>query len=226
MSQTTITAAVAQLHDQIADQPPNETMGAFLREQQTLATVTPTGVIQVGQRLSDAPLLDAHGADTTLSAALGGTQAVLVFYRGAWCPYCNIALRAYEAGLVDELNARGVALIAISPQRPDDSLTMREKNGLRFAVLSDPGDTLAREAGILTAPSPEARAAQLKLGLDLEVVNASGTTTLPMPTTLILDSDLTVRWVDVHPNYTTRTEPGEILAALDAITSSSTRPTV
>ena len=219
MSQTTITAAVARLHDQMAQQPPNETMSAFSREQQTLATVTPTGVIQVEQRLSDAPLLDVDGADTTLSAALGGTPAVLVLYRGAWCPYCNIALRTYQAELVDELNARGVALIAISPQKPDGSLTMQEKNGLRFAVLSDPHDTLARDAGILTAPTPEARAAQLKLGLDLKLVNASETTTLPMPTTLILDPDLTVRWIDVHPDYTTRTEPAEILAALDAITS-------
>jgi peroxiredoxin len=102
---------------------------------------------------------------------------------------------------------------------------MQEKNGLRFAVLSDPHDTLARDAGVLTAPTPEARAAQLELGLDLEVVNASETTTLPMPTTLILDPDLTVRWVDMHPDYTTRTERTEILAALDAITSSPTRPT-
>ena len=219
MSQTTIAAAVAQLHDQTAEQPPNETMSAFSCEQQTLATVTPTGVIQVEQRLSDAPLLDVDGADTTLSAALGGTPAVLVLYRGAWCPYCNIALRTYQAELVDELNARGVALIAISPQKPDGSLTMQEKNGLRFAVLSDPHDTLARDAGILTAPTPEVRAAQLELGLDLEAVNASETTTLPMPTTLILDPDLTVRWIDVHPDYTTRTEPAEILAALDAITS-------
>jgi len=94
---------------------------------------------------------------------------------------------------------------------------MQEKHGLRFAVLSDPDNTLLRDAGILTAPSPDARAAQLELGLDLEAVNADGTTTLPMPTTLIVAPDLTVRWVDVHPDYSTRTEPADILAALDEI---------
>jgi peroxiredoxin len=95
---------------------------------------------------------------------------------------------------------------------------MQEKNELRFAVLSDPGNKLAGSVGILTAPSPEARAAQLQLGLDLEAVNADGTTSLPMPTTLILDPDLTVRWIDVHPDYTTRSEPAAILEALDALT--------
>ena len=217
MSQPTIAAEVTALQERMSRQPPSEGTSAFAREQQALEGLTPTGVITVGERLTDARLLDVHGADTTLLAAIGEKPAVLVFYRGAWCPYCNIALRTYQAELVDELDARGVRLIAVSPQKPDGSLTMQEKHGLRFAVLSDPDNTLLRDAGILTAPSPDARAAQLELGLDLEAVNADGTTALPMPTTLIIDPDLTVRWVDVHPDYSTRTEPAEILAALDEI---------
>jgi peroxiredoxin len=142
---------------------------------------------------------------------------VLVFYRGAWCPYCNLALRTYQAALVDELEARGVQLVAVSPQRPDGSLTMQEKHGLRYPVLSDPGSTLGRAAAIMTQPGAEALAAQLKLGLDLEAVNADRTPTIPMPTTLILDRDRIVQWVDVHPDYSTRSEPEQILAALDAL---------
>lgn len=217
MSQATIAGGVAELHERMGQQPLTDTTRAFAREQQRLAGSTPTGVIAAGHRLTDARLLDVHGAETTLSAAIGEKPAVLVFYRGAWCPYCNIALRTYQAELIDELDARGVGLIAVSPQKPDGSLTMQEKHGLRFAVLSDPDNTLLRDARILTAPSPEARAAQLELGLDLEAVNASGTTTLPMPTTLLIDPDLIVRWVDVHPDYSTRTEPTEILAAVDEI---------
>jgi len=212
MSQATIAAGVAELHQQ-----PSRDTSAFAREQHALAELKPTGVIEVGKRLTDASLLDVHGADTSLSAAIAGKPAVLVFYRGAWCPYCNIALRTYQTELVDELATRGVGLIAVSPQKPDGSLTMQEKNGLRFTVLSDPDNTLLRDAGIVTAPSPDSRAAQLELGLDLEAVNASGTTTLPMPTTLIVDPDLTVRWVDVHPDYSTRTEPTEIVVAVDEI---------
>jgi hypothetical protein len=78
---------------------------------------------------------------------------------------------------------------------------------------------VANAVGILTAPSDEARAAQLELGLDLTVVNADGTTGLPMPTTIILDADHVVRWRDVHPDYTTRSELVQILAALDAVAS-------
>jgi peroxiredoxin len=213
----TIAEQTRELADSQAAAPASEVMSAFGREQAALATFEPVGVIAPGETLPRAELLDPHGLPTTLPAVLDGRQAVLVFYRGAWCPYCNIALNAYQAELLPELEQRGIALVAVSPQKPDGSLSMQEKNNLRFTVLSDPGNQLATSAGILTAPSEEARAAQLQLGLDLEAINADGTTSLPMPTTLILDPDLTVRWVDVHPDYTTRSEPATILEALDAL---------
>jgi peroxiredoxin len=174
-------------------------------------------VIAVGATLLDAELTDPHGATTTLYQSLGDQAAVLVFYRGGWCPYCNIALNTYQAELVPELARRAVSLVAVSPQAPDGSLSAQEKNELTFTVLSDPGNQVAKAVGILTAPSTEARAAQLQLGLDLTMVNADGTTGLPMPTTVILDTEHMVRWVDVHPNYSTRSEPAQVLAVVDAI---------
>jgi peroxiredoxin len=212
-----IAEQVRQLADAVASQPPNEVMGAFAKEQADLAaTGTPAGVIETGATLPDADLLDPHGNPTSLYQALGGQITVVVFYRGTWCPYCNIALKTYQT-MVSELARRNVGLAAISPQTPDGSLTMAEKNELTFTVLSDPGNRLARAAGILTAPSDEARAAQLQLGLDLTTVNADGTVTLPMPTTIIVDTDHVVRWIDVHPDYTTRSEPNQILDALDTL---------
>jgi peroxiredoxin len=213
----TIAEQVQGLTEAQATALPADVMSAFTREQAALSDLDPEGVIPTGTTLPDVELLDPHGEPTTLTGTLAGRPAVLVFYRGAWCPYCNITLNAYQAELLSELDRRGVALVAVSPQTPDGSLSMQEKNDLGFAVLSDPGNRLARSVGILTAPSEEVRAAQLELGLDLEAVNADGTTGLPMPTVLILDSDLTVRWVDVHPNYTTRSESAAILAALDVI---------
>ena len=141
------------------------------------------------------------GTPTTLYAAAGGGTSVLVFYRGAWCPYCNIALSAYQAQLLPQLTERGIPLVAVSPQKPDGSLSMQQKNDLDFAVVSDPGNAIAGCLGILTGPSEEARAAQLQLGLDLAGVNADGTVTLPMPATVILDASHAVRWIDVHPDY-------------------------
>jgi peroxiredoxin len=214
----TIAEQVRKLTETMAAQPANDVMGAFARERADLAgSDTPEGVIGVGATLLDAELLDPHGASTTLYKALGGHASVLVFYRGAWCPYCNIALNTYQAELVPELARRGVGLVAVSPQAPDGSLSVQEKNDLTFTVLSDPGNQLTKAAGILTAPSTQVRAAQLQLGLDLTEVNADGTIEIPMPTTIIVDADHVVRWVDVHPDYSTRSEPDQILAVLDAV---------
>jgi peroxiredoxin len=206
------------MHESLATQPPNEAMGAFARERTGLAGVAaPSTAFAPGCTLPDADLLDVHGAETTLYTALGHQKAVLVFYRGGWCPYCNIALNAYEAELVPELARRGVALVAVSPQTPDASLSLQEKNELSFTVLSDPGNRLAAVVGIVTAPSDEVRTAQLALGLDLTEVNADGTIALPMPATIVVDANRLVRWIDIHPDYSTRSETSEILAAVDSV---------
>ena len=89
---------------------------------------------------------------------------MIVFYRGVWCPYCNLALSHYQEHLWPALDDRGVGFLAISPQLPDGSLTMQDKHALGFTVLSDPGNTLAAHLRVPTTPTVEARAAQLKLG--------------------------------------------------------------
>jgi len=214
-SPATITERVTDMRAATAAEPPSEVADVFAREQAELSALVPSGVAPVGTGLPDAELLDVNGAATTLSAVAGGGTSVLVFYRGAWCPYCNIALSVYQAHLLPLLAERGIPLIAISPQKPDGSLTMQQKHDLAFTVASDPGNVLGGHLGILTGPSPEARATQLRLGLDLASINADGTTTLPMPATVILDASRTVRWIDVHPDYSTRTEPRQVIEALD-----------
>ena len=112
------------------------------------------------------------------------------------------------------LAERGISVIAISPQTPDGSLSTKEAKELTFTVLSDPGNQIARQLGILTGPSEGGRQAQLQLGLDLTEVNADRTTGLPMPTVIIADAAGVIRWIDVHLDYTTRTEPGQVLQAV------------
>jgi peroxiredoxin len=94
---------------------------------------------------------------------------------------------------------------------------MQQKHSLAFTAVSDPGNVIAGRLGILTQPSDEARAAQVQLGLDLASVNADGTVTLPMPAVVIFDAGRTVRWIDVHPDYSTRTEPRQVIGALDRL---------
>lgn len=217
MAGMTIAAEVDEMRRN-APADPDPRMAAFAREQEALAHVqAPSGSAGVGAVLPDADLLDVDGSSLSLGDAVGEGLAVLILYRGAWCPYCNIALRTYQSELLPSLNERGVELIAVSPQKPDGSLTMKEKHDLEYAVLSDPGLVLGRAMGVLTGPSEEARAAQLDLGLDLTEVNADGTVALPMPTVAIVDGGLAIHWIDTHPDYSTRTEPAEILAALDTL---------
>jgi peroxiredoxin len=214
---TPIAEQVAVLEAGMATQAPAEVLGAFAAEQQQLDQAgVPAGVTTPGTPVPDAELLDVHGQPATLSAARDGKPAVIVFYRGAWCPYCNLTLRTYQEQLAGPLADRGAKLIAVSPQKPDGSLTMQETNELTFTVVSDPGNQIAAKLGILTAPTDDAQHAQAAMGLDLTAVNADGSPTVPMPTTVIVDADGIIRWIDVHPNYTTRSEPAEILAAYDA----------
>jgi peroxiredoxin len=218
MTPTTIGAQVEEFRREASGQA-DPRMEVFAREQAELSRqLIPADVVKVGDALPDVDLLRADGRSISLSEALGDSFTVLVFYRGAWCPYCNIALRTYHDELLPGLRGRGAELIALSPQKPDGSLTMKEKHDLEFEVLSDPGLVLARAAGILTEPTEPARAVQLELGLDLTEINADGTVVLPMPTVAIVDPASTVRWIDVRPDYTARSEPEDILAALDALT--------
>jgi len=214
----TIADRVAQLRQGMAGQLPAHVADAFGAEQADLqASGVPAGVAAPGATMPDARLLEVHGEPTTLAGAIGGRSAVVVLYRGAWCPYCNLTLRAYEEDLVPQLAQRGIALVAISPQKPDGSLSMREKNGLTFTVLSDPGNQIAAGLGVLTAPTDDARAAQRVLGLELSEANADGTHGIPMPTVAIVDGTGIIRWIDVHPDYTTRTEVAGILDAVSTL---------
>ena len=217
---STIADQVAELQKASASRLPARIQATFAAELDRLeAGGLPAGILPAGSAMPDGNLLDTEGKPTTLATELGGKPGVVVFYRGAWCPYCNVALRSYQAQLVPALAELGVALIAISPQKPDASLSTKQSKELTYTVVSDPGNQIAGQLGILTAPSADAADAQAGLGLDITEVNADGTRTLPMPTVVIVDAASVIRWIDVHPNYSTRTEPAEILAVLREVTS-------
>ncbi len=218
----TLAEQIAALETGMAAQVPVELLRPFAAEQAALdAAGLPAGLPAAGTPMPDGKLLDVHGLPTTLEQARAGRAAVVVLYRGAWCPYCNLTLRAYEHQLVPPLTAQGVPLIAISPQTPDGSLTMQQTNDLTFTVLSDPGNQIAGRLGVLTAAGDEARASQAALGIDVAAANADGTGTVPMPTVAVVDPAGVIRWIDVRPNYGTRTEPAEILRAVSALTDGS-----
>jgi peroxiredoxin len=219
---TTIHDQAQQLKAAAAERLPSDVVKAFDRSiVRLVAEGVPSDVVKVGDTLADFTLDDATGQKVALDSLVATGPAVIVFYRGGWCPYCNLALRTYQRELLPALGEFGACLVAISPQAPDQSLSTVEKAELEFTVISDPGNRVARSIGIVFQQADEVLAAQRAIGLDLAEANAEGSTELPRPTVLIVDTDRTVRFVDVQPDYTARTEVADILAGLRALTGAA-----
>lgn len=220
MTDTTIQAQIDEFDRGFAEQIGPDLSAVFAAEQRSLRDEgVPAGAVSPGDRLPGATLLDPDGAEVDLAAVLGAGPAVVVLYRGAWCPYCNLTLRQYQAELLPALRERGAALVAVSPQTPEGSAQAVAGAGLDFPTLSDPSNAFVRALGLVTEPSAEARAAHAQLGFDVADSNADGTGDIPFPTVIVVDADRTVSFADVHVDYTTRTEVADIVAAVDALTN-------
>ncbi|WP_227999744.1 peroxiredoxin-like family protein [Mycolicibacterium sp. P1-5] len=211
----TIAAQIARLQHGMAGHLPAEAVEAFTADQKRMVDdgVAADAALP-GTALPDPEVLDKQGNPTRISTLRASRPAVVVFYRGAWCPYCNLTLKAYQDTLVPALAERGVPLIAVSPQKPDGSLSTAEANALTFDVVSDPGNQIASALGIVITPSEASRTVTERLGIDLREANADGGYELPMPTVVVVDGQGVITWRDIHPDYTTRTEVTEILAAV------------
>ena len=211
----TIQEQSEQVQAAAAERLPAEVVATFTHDRKAmLERGMPTHAVAPGDLLQDFTLPNATGTDVSLSQLVADGPAVLVFYRGGWCPYCNLALHQYQSELVPQLARFGARLAAISPQTPDESLSTAEKHSLQFPVLSDAGARVARRLGVTFEPAEDVLEAQRALGLDIREGNADGATELPMPTVLVVDRDRVVRLADVHPDYTNRTEVETIVSAL------------
>ncbi|MFJ7150321.1 peroxiredoxin-like family protein [Streptomyces sp. NPDC100445] len=172
--------------------------------------------LTVGDRAPRFQLPSATGRTTALADLLADGPVVLTFYRGAWCPYCNLALRALQRHHT-EITARDARLVAVSPQIPDESLTLAEKHDLAFDVLSDIGSDTAKQYGLAFDLPENLAAVYDRLGFDLQRVNDGHPRTLPLPATYVIDNAGTIRWAFVDADYTRRAEPADIIAALDPL---------
>lgn len=172
--------------------------------------------LTVGDRAPRFTLPTTTGRSLALDDLLAEGPVVLTFYRGAWCPYCNIALRALQQHH-DAITALGARLVAVSPQIPDESLTLTEKHSLAFDVLSDLGSDTAKQYGLAFDLPEDLAAVYDKLGFDLQRVNGGHPRTLPLPATYVIDRDATIRWAFVNTDYTRRAEPADIITALDTL---------
>lgn len=176
-----------------------------------------TAAPEVGHLAPDFALPNALGVIVRLSELLKRSAVVIVFYRGGWCPYCNLQLRAYQR-VLPELRALGGELVAISPQLPDGSLSTTEKNALTFHVLSDVANAVARTYSLVFTVPPEVVAFYLRdKGVDLTQINGDESWELPIPATFVIGRDGAVAMADVDPDYTRRLEPATVLDTLRCI---------
>jgi peroxiredoxin len=168
--------------------------------------------LKVGDRAPDFELLNAAGKKVKLSELTERGPVVLTWYRGGWCPYCNIALRGFHKSL-PEIRAVGASLVALSPETPDNTLSTKEKNQLEFEVLSDRGNKVAHAFGV-AYKVPKVVVEQSKGRLDLAMHNGDASGELPLGATYVVDRKRIIRYAFVDADYRKRAEPSTVLAVL------------
>ncbi|TBL74592.1 peroxiredoxin-like family protein [Paenibacillus thalictri] len=167
-----------------------------------------------GDKAPDFTLPNPLGEQVTLYDELAKGPVVFIFYRGGWCPFCNVQLRAYQQCL-PEIRKQGAQLLAVSPQSPDNSLSQKEKEKLIFQVLSDTNGLVAESYNLLfELPDYLQHTLKHTLGLDLGVYNRTDRWVLPVPAALIIDQAGFVRFAEADPDFMKRTEPQTIIGEL------------
>ncbi|GAK45080.1 putative AhpC/Tsa family protein, selenocysteine-containing oxidoreductase [Tepidicaulis marinus] len=158
-------------------------------------------------------LKNAVGKPVNLGQLYTQSPLIVTFYRGAWCPYCNLELRAYQA-LLPEIKAAGGQLVAVTPELPDGALSSVERHGLEFEVLSDEGLALAGVLGITFELPAKLAAVYGKIGNDLPKLNGTEDWVLPLPATYVVGTDGRIALANVEVDYRDRMEPRVALDAL------------
>jgi peroxiredoxin len=169
--------------------------------------------LQSGDQFPQLELTDQLGHVADLGLLMSCQPLVVTFYRGGWCPYCNLELRAYQQ-ILPEIDRLGAQLAAISPETPDNTLSTAEKNDLTFMVLSDTKGRLADALGIRFELSPALRAYFKRVGHDLPTRNGDDGWSLPMPATYVVARGGRIEFAYVDPDYRKRIDPSAAIATL------------
>ena len=180
-------------------------------------TTDPQRFVRVHERLQSFSLTEVDSGPLEATELVAQGPAVLIFFRFEGCPACNLALPYYERNLAPALRELGVRLVAVSPQIPERLVAIKRRHSLSYDVATDPNLTLARRLGIVYTFDEASRRQALANGRAIGDVTGTGTWELPMPTALVIDEKLVVRFADVHPDWLLRTEAGPILDAVRAL---------
>jgi len=169
--------------------------------------------LKTGDKAPGFALPDGDGMIWASDALLRGGSLVIVFYRGRWCAYCNAQLAAMQQ-IHQQIALAGASLVAISPQTPKHSYMTRDMHRLRFPVLSDAGNQVARQFGLVYRLSPEMQAMYEGIMTKLPGYNGDPSWELPLAATYIVRPDGTISYARVDADWRQRSEPGDVLASL------------
>ena len=188
-------------------------MAIMKKSAEDLAKSMPSPGLKVGEVAPDFTLKNAFGKKIKLSSALKNGPVILSFYRGAWCPYCNLQLRTLHKSM-PYFKKHGAQLILVTPQTPDKSREQIKKDKYPFEVLSDLDSKVMKQYKLFYKLDAELVRVYKKLGLDIESFNGKGRNVLPVPGTYIIDKKSIIRAVHADLDYKERMEPQAIIDAL------------
>lgn len=218
----TLQAQLDQVRITWSDRVGQEIAELVMRDNGRLAKQIADHAIKAGAHIPNLALPDHTGKARRLGDLHAIGPVILTFYRGGWCPYCNLELRAYQA-ILNDIKAAGGNLVAVSPERPDNALSTAEKNALQFLILSDVNGRLADAMGIRFDLSQEIIALYRKFGQNLPIHNGDGRWSLPVPATFVIDQRGRIVLAHVDADYRVRLDPADALRALrDSVQTSRT----
>jgi len=174
--------------------------------------------LKAGDKAPSIVLPDADGNTVRSADLLARGPLVVTFYRGVWCPYCNMDLQAIES-TAGQIQANGASLIAISPQSGANSHKTQGTLGLSFPILSDLGNSVAQSFGLRFRLPDDLIAVYKGFGIDLPGVNGEPSWTLPMPARYVIDTKGVIAYAEINPDYTRRPDPSELLPTLARLKS-------
>ena len=213
----TVTEELKNLESKSSGQTPKEILEAGRKGNEELqASGILKTALNVGGKMPVFSLKDAAGKTVNSVELLKEGNLVIVFYRGAWCPFCNLYLRGLQRHL-PQIKANGGNLVAISGENPDNSLTVEQKNDLEFRVLSDPNFDTARKFGIVYKVPKPINDVVLSYGLDFKEYYKTEESELPLSATYVVKQNGEIVYAFLEPDYKKRAEPEKIIEVLQQI---------
>ncbi len=171
--------------------------------------------LQIGQKVENFSLANHNGENIELADLLKKGPVIISFYRGGWCPYCNLELKALNDYL-PQFKTQSAQLIAISPQLPDETLSTAQKNDLEFDVLSDVSNKVAEQFGLLFTLDERIQALYTQFGIDFEHYYGDKSFKLPLPATYVINQEGVITYAFLSEDYTLRAEPIDVMTALES----------